>query len=69
MAVKAATALIAKPPKQQINSYAKSMLNKCLKYREPSHRSNDCRLKIFNLLEAEAGDVEVNDVVKDKDDK
>ena len=45
------------------------MLNKCLKYREPSHRSNDCRLKILNLLEAEAGDVEVNDVVKDKDDE
>lgn len=45
------------------------MLNKCLKCGEPRHRSNDCRLKNLNLVEAEAGDVEVNNVVKDKDDE
>ena len=45
------------------------MLNKCLKCGGPRHRSNDCRLKNLNLVEAEAGDAEVNSVVKDGDDE
>lgn len=45
------------------------MLNKCLKCREPRHRSNDCRLKNLNLVKAEAGDAKVNNVVKDMDDE
>lgn len=45
------------------------MLNKCLKCGGPRHTSNDCCLKNLNLVEAEAGDAEVNNVVKDGDDE
>lgn len=43
------------------------MLNKCLKYGKPGHRSNKCYPKNLNLVEAEVGEAEVNDEEDDKE--
>ena len=43
------------------------MLSKCFKCGEPEHRSNDCRSKNLNLVEAEVGEAEVNDVENEGD--
>lgn len=56
------------PPRQQNNPYAKPMLRKCFKYREPRYRSNVCRSKNLNLVEVEVREAEMNDV-GDEDDE
>lgn len=44
------------------------MMNKCLKCREPSHRSSDY-LKILNLVEAKVSKIELNDVESGDDEE
>lgn len=56
------------PPRQLNNPYAKPILNKCLKCREPRHRSNEYRPKNLNLVKTKVSKVEVNDV-EDGDDE
>ena len=56
-------------PRQQNNPYKKPMPSKCFKCRELGHRSNDCRYKNLNLVEAEVGEAEVNDVENEGDEE
>lgn len=44
------------------------MLSKCLKCREPGHRSSDYHLKNLNLAEAKVSKTELNDV-ENRDDE
>ena len=44
------------------------MPNKCFKCGEPGHRLSNCHSKNLNLVEAEVGEAEVNDI-EDEDDE
>lgn len=45
------------------------MLNKCLKCREPGHRSSDYHLKNLNLVEAKVSKIELNNVENGDDEE
>lgn len=59
------------PPRQQSqnNPYAKPILNKCLKWREPNHQLNDCRSKNLNLVEAKVDEIEINIIENGNDEE